>query len=301
MAREIQPEREGQDAIVEIGSDRLTARVNPLGAELCSLRDAAGEEFLWQAGEAWPRHAPILFPIIGRLNDDVLRLGEQRYPIGQHGFARDQRFDLTEHSATGCRFLLRDNPATHRAYPFAFRLEVSYAVQEASLAIGYTVTNPAEAPLPFSIGAHPAFRWPLPGAGQKAAHTLEFEQAEAGPVYRPGSVGLLDPTPQPMPVNGRVLSLRDAVFEGGALVMLAPASRHVRFSAPGVPGLEVAWQGFEQLGIWMKPGAEFLCIEPWAGHTDFAGRPTEFHHKPAIQVLEPGESRSFGHRISLLG
>jgi galactose mutarotase-like enzyme len=301
MAREIQPAREGQDGTVEIGTGALIARVKPLGAELCSLRDAAGQEFLWQAGEAWPRHAPILFPIIGRLNDDLLRLGEARHPIGQHGFARDQVFELVACDAAACRFLLRDNPATHAAYPFPFRVEVAYAAHESSLAIGYTVTNPGAAPLPFSIGAHPAFRWPLPGARGKAAHRLEFEQAETGPVHRPNSLGLLDPTPQPFPAQGRTLPLDDALFEGGALVLLAPASRHLRFSAPGAPGIEVAWQGFGQLGIWMKPGAEFLCIEPWAGHTDFAGQPTDFFRKPAIQVLEPGESRSFHHRISLLG
>jgi galactose mutarotase-like enzyme len=301
MAREIQQAREGQDGTVEIASGRLAARVKPVGAELCSLRNAAGDEFLWQAEEAWPRHAPILFPIVGRLNEDTLRLGDRRYPIGQHGFARDQRFDLMEHSATGCRFLLRDNPGTHAAYPFPFRLEVAYAVHEASLAIGYTVTNPGEAPLPFSIGAHPAFRWPLPGAGSKASHRLDFEQVEAGPVYRPGSLGLLDPAPQPFPAQGRTLPLNEALFAGGALVMLAPASRHVRFGAPGAPGLEVAWQGFGQLGIWMKPGAAFLCIEPWAGHADFAGPPTDFLRKPAVQLLEPGESRSVHHRISLLG
>ncbi|PWS38992.1 aldose epimerase [Falsiroseomonas bella] len=301
MAREIQAAREGQDGIVEIGIGALIARVKPLGAELCSLRDAAGREFLWQAGEAWPRHAPILFPIVGRLHDDVLRLGEARHPIGQHGFARDLPFELVECDPAACRFRLRDNPATHAAYPFPFRLEVSYAVHEASLAIGYTVINPGEAPLPFCVGAHPAFCWPLPGAGPKTAHRLEFEQEESGPVYRPGSLGLLDPTPQPFPAHGRTLPLDDALFETGALVLLAPASRHVRFTAPGAPGLEVAWQGFEQLGIWMKPGAEFLCIEPWAGHADFTGQPTDFRRKPAVQVLEPGASASFQHRISLLG
>src|SRR5690242_4447238 len=115
---------------VEIGSDALRARVRADGAELCSLRDAAGHEFLWQAGPAWPRHAPNLFPIVGRLKGDVLRHGGAEYHVGQHGFARDRRFDWLAHDARSCRLVLSDDAATRAIYPFAFRLEIGYAAED---------------------------------------------------------------------------------------------------------------------------------------------------------------------------
>jgi len=296
MTPENQPDEPGQ---VTIASARLTARIKPLGAELCSLRDAAGREFLWQGGEAWPRQAPILFPIVGRLKDDTLRLDGARYPMGGHGFARDLPFALVDRSDAACRFQARDSQATRAVYPFPFQLDAAYAAHGATLDIVFTVTNTSDAPLPFSIGAHPGFAWPLPGAGAKDTHTLTFEKPEPGTVHRPADQGLLS-AGGPFPAEGRTLRLSDALFERGALVLLPAASKSVRFSAPGAPGLEVAWDGFAELGVWMKPGAPFLCIEPWAGHADLAGTETDFRAKPGIRTLAPGESRSFRHGVTLL-
>ena len=163
---------------VSIGSRDLTVAVKTVGAELCSIRDSAGREYLWQAGPAWPRHAPILFPVVGRLHGDALAFGEARYPMGQHGFARDLRFDLLEDRAASCRFALSDSAATWDAYPFRFRLEVAVVVRGRTVTLRTAVDNPGETAMPFSVGAHPAFAWPLPGAGSRPAHRLEFEQDE---------------------------------------------------------------------------------------------------------------------------
>ncbi|MGG5810747.1 aldose 1-epimerase family protein [Falsiroseomonas sp. CW058] len=284
---------------VTLSARGVTAQVKALGAELCSLKDAGGREFLWQAGQAWPRHAPILFPVVGRLHDDALDFGGQHYPMGQHGFARDLPFRLVEQRADSARFLLADSEATWGAYPFPFRLEVAYALRRNTVSIGWRIDNPGETLLPCSIGAHPAFRWPLPGAGSKPAHRIEFEQDETRPVYRPGADGLLDPTPRELPLNGRNLGLREELFAEGALVLLDPASRHLRYCAPGAPAVELAWQGMGQLGLWMKPGGDFLCIEPWAGHADIQGYRVEAWHKPGMLMIGPGESRHFAHRITL--
>ncbi|MGK7861116.1 aldose 1-epimerase family protein [Falsiroseomonas sp. E2-1-a4] len=284
---------------VTLSSGQVTVVVKSQGAELASLRDATGQEFLWQAGPEWPRHAPVLFPIVGRVRDDTLRVGHELYPMGQHGFARDSRFELLEQGAESCRFLLVDSAATHAAYPFAFRLEVAYALHGASLTVTHTAHNPGEGTLPFSIGAHPAFRWPLPGAGAKNAHRIEFEQEESGPAWRLDENGLIDATPQPFPVHGRNLGLREDLFRPSAIILLNPASRRLRYAAPGTKGLEVTWQGFSHLGLWMKPGAEFLCIEPWAGYADPAQFWGDIWAKPGMEMLGAGESRRFMWRVSL--
>jgi galactose mutarotase-like enzyme len=284
---------------VTLKGKQLSARVKTLGAELCSLTDTGSQEFIWQAAQAWPRHAPILFPVVGRLHGDALDFGGQRYPMGQHGFARDLPFQLLERHAAACRFLLTDGEATWGAFPFPFRLEVTYALRGASLLVEYAVANPGETPLPCSIGAHPAFRWPLPGASTKPAHRLDFEQDEPGPVYRPRPDGLLDPTPRELPLNNRSLGLREELFRDGAIVLLNPASRRLRFTAPGAPTVELAWQGFAQLGIWTKPGADFLCLEPWAGHADIAGHPADAWNRPGAMTIEPGGMRRFAQRITI--
>ena len=286
--------------MIQIGSDKLSVLVKKRGAELASLQDAAGREFLWQAGPEWPRHSPLLFPIIGRLRQDTAWIGDTPYPMDQHGFARDHDFTAMELEAASCRLLLTENEATLARYPFAFRLEVIHAVHGTSYTNTTIVTNTGEGVLPCSVGAHPAFRWPLPEGGTKPAHRLDFEQDEPEPCYRPRKEdGLLDPTPGLLPLSGRSLGLREELFEEGALVLLNTASRRVTYASAGGPVLEMAWQGYEQLGIWMKPGADFLCIEPWAGYADVAGQETDFWNKPGIMLLGPGESRRFTWRVTL--
>lgn len=282
-----------------LANGRLTATVAAHGAELTSLRDATGQELLWQAGPAWPRHAPVLFPIVGRLKDDTLRHAGRAYRLGQHGFARDRRFDWLRQGATDCRLALTDDAETLAAYPFPFRFEVAYALDGPTLTVAFTIANPGPGMLPASCGAHPAFRWPLPGAPDKAGHRLEFEQAETAPVRRSDPNGLLAAERQALPVDGRVLSLHEDLFRDGALVLERPASGHVRFSAPGAPTIEVAWQGFRELGLWTKPGADFLCIEPWHGTADPVGFDGGFLDKPGLMLIPSGESRVLTHRITV--
>ena len=112
-----------------------TAVINAHGAELTSLRDAEGTEYIWQAGPAWPRHAPVLFPIVGRLAGDQLRHGDRAYRLTQHGFARDRAFAFLDRAADSCRLVLIDDSETRALYPFAFRFELSYALAGGELAI----------------------------------------------------------------------------------------------------------------------------------------------------------------------
>src|SRR6201991_1996315 len=157
-----------------IRSNGISATVKAAGAELCSLKNAQELELLWQAGTEWPRHAPLLFPIVGRLKNDELRHGGKVFPMTQHGFARDLRFDWLDRGAGSCKLVLADNAEPRSRYPFAFRLTVSYALSETSLDVSIQVTNTGEEILPASIGLHPAFNWPLLDELSKEAYRLSF-------------------------------------------------------------------------------------------------------------------------------
>ena len=274
----------------------LSATVKADGAELCSLRDVEDEELLWQAEPIWPRHAPVLFPIVGRLKGDVLRHRGQHYPMTQHGFARDRRFAWLQRTPTTCRLALHDDGETRAHYPFAFRFEVAYALADDALEITYTVGNTGRETLPASAGAHPAFAWPLAEGVEKDAHRLEFEAPEPEPIRRLHD-GLLTPEPRPSPIEGRTLRLDPSLFAADAVILPRPESRSLRYAAPGAPTIELSWEGFGQLGIWSKQGGDFLCIEPWHGFAspeDFDG---EFAEKPGIMLIPPGDKRVMLHRI----
>jgi galactose mutarotase-like enzyme len=276
----------------------LSAAIKADGAELFSLRDATGQEMLWQAAPVWPRHAPVLFPIVGRLRDDRLRHQGRLYPLPQHGFARDRRFAWLNRGATACRLVLHEDAATRAAFPFAFRLEIAFALDDDALETTFTVANPGREVLPASLGAHPAFIWPLVEGLAKDAHELQFAEPEPAPVRRLDG-GLLKPEPQPTPIAGRTLALDPALFAADAVILPEPASRSVRYTAAGASAIEVSWEGFEQLGLWSREGGDFLCIEPWHGMaspTDFDG---EFRDKPGLMLIAPGERRTLSMRIRL--
>src|SRR3954470_8044082 len=154
--------------LVTITDAALTARVNPLGAELWSLTDADGREYMTDADPAfWTGHAPLLFPIVGALNRGRYRIDGIEHALPKHGFARTSRFELAEHADGGARFRLVESEATLAAYPFRFELEMAFALSGATLSMVATVGNPGGVPLPFSFGFHPAFAWPLPGGAAK--------------------------------------------------------------------------------------------------------------------------------------
>ena len=215
------------DDCVAIGSDTLSARINPHGAELWSLIDTQGRQYMTDADPAfWSGHAPILFPVVGSLAGDRLLVDGVAYPLARHGFARRSGFDVVEHAADQVHFRLVDSPATRAVYPFAFALDLQFRLEGWRLDITASVTNPGAVPLPFSFGYHPAFAWPLPGGADKAAHLLTFAEPEPGAVRRvaPGT-GLLMPDLEDSPVVGRDLALDAALFRADALIWTVMACR----------------------------------------------------------------------------
>jgi galactose mutarotase-like enzyme len=286
-----------------IASDRLSAVITRRGAELVSLKDFGGDELLWQAGPEWPRHAPLLFPVVGKLTDDALRHDGKTCRVTQHGFARDLDFEWVERSEARAVLALVDDEATRELYPFAFRLEMDFSVDGSTLSVISRVSNPSADILPFSIGAHPGFRWPLLDGVPKERHILEFETAETGK-RRAVEGGLLGPE-APLPFDGKRLALDPKLFVSDALVMPDVASKSVRYSALSDDGrplrsMTVSWRGYEDLGVWSAPkGGPFLCIEPWRGMASFVGWDGPFMEKPGVVKLAPGETMDFEWRVEI--
>jgi galactose mutarotase-like enzyme len=278
----------------------LAATIDPHGAELVSLRDAEGRELMTDADPAfWTGHAPLLFPVVGKPAGETIRVDGRAYPMKQHGFARRRDFALVAEAADRVTFRLVDDAETRAAYPFAFRLDVTYALAGATLTIAVTIANPADTPLPASFGFHPAFAWPLPYGAPRAAHRIVFAADEPEPLRRLAADGTVAPDPRPSPLDGRTLALDDALFEEDALVWDAIRSRSVRYGAPGTPQLDIAFDA-PMLGVWTKPGARFVCIEPWHGLADPEGYAGAFADKPGVFTVAPGGEKRIVMTVSLL-
>jgi len=285
---------------IRIESDALAAAINPFGAELSSLRDAQGRELMTDADPAfWTGRAPLLFPIVGRLADDRYRLDGKTYALPSHGFARRQAFVPIAQTPGRAVFRLADNAETRAAYPFAFTLDAAFALAGATLAIDITVTNTGDRDMPASFGFHPAFAWPLPFGRPRAAHRLVFEKPEPAPLAAIVPGGWIGPDPSPSPLDGRTLQLSDALFARDALIWDAVESESLRYDGGEGPGLDIGFAGMPKLGIWTKPGAQFVCVEPWHGIADPVGFAGEIWDKPGILRFTPGEARTFSMQVTL--
>ncbi len=290
---------------IRIASDTLSAEINPFGAELSSLRDAAGRELMTDADPAfWTGRAPLLFPIVGALNGGAYRVNGREYRLPKHGFARTLPFELVVRDADRAVFRLVDGPETRPAFPFAFTLDIAFQVtggDQPSLAVTATVTNRGQEDMPASFGFHPAFAWPLPYGGERADHAIAFAQGDADmPIRRIGADGLIAPDPRPSPLAGDppTLTLRDDLFEDDALIWPEIGSRSLRYG-DGAHSLAVDFPDMPMLGIWTKPGARYVCIEPWHGIADPEGFTGDIWEKPGILRFAPGQSRSFAMGVTL--
>jgi len=286
--------------LIDIASAGLSAQIDPLGAQLHALRDADGRDLQWAGNPAvWSGRAPILFPIVGMLVDGRYRLQGKTYHLGKHGFARHKWFEVIETEASAAVFRLRADDETRLSYPFEFELDIRFKIEGAALALEATIRNLGDLPMPASFGFHPAFQWPLPYGAARSEHRIQFAQEETAPIRRMDSRGLLQRQSQPTPVVGDTLVLRDELFAADALMFDRLDSQTLRYGPAVGRALRVGFPATPYLGLWTKPGADFIAIEPWHGINDTEGFDGDLWDKPGIFAVEPGESRVLTASVTL--
>ena len=259
------------NAMSVLSNGVLELSVAPRGAEMQSLRSAAGDDYLWNGdGAFWTGRAPVLFPIVGRSPGDIVATGSHSAPMGQHGFARRSTFALVEETATSCHHVLTATDDTRAVYPFDFALHVFHRIDGSTVHCDARVENAGDAPMPFGLGFHPAFRWPLPGAGT-APHFVTLAGG-GNPNRRALDDGLLDPATIPGP------------FTHG------PSNG---------PDLEFSFRNLPDFALWKPHGAPFLCIEPWHGTASCVGDGPQIADRPNAITLEPGGTADFGYSVTI--
>lgn len=280
-----------------IANKFLTICVENQGAELCSMKGADGFEYLWRADPAvWGRHAPVLFPVVGTLRDNRYELNGKTYELKSHGFARNMDFALIEQSETSLVYQLLPTAETRECYPFEFELTITYRLNENCLSIEYAVRNTGSDVMPFSIGAHPGFALP----GEIEDYFLEFEKPETLTARLLGSKGLISEKTVPVLENTNLLPLSKTLFDRNALIFMDAKSEKITLGSKNSSRrLTVEFAGFPQLGIWSRPGAPFVCIEPWYGYADPETPYGDIINKPGIVKLRAGSTFTCTHRISV--
>lgn len=259
----------------------------------------AGVDLLWPGDPAvWPGVAPILFPVVGWTRAGQVRIGSAHYPLRLHGFAAEAEFAVAEVGEDRARLVLQDGPQTRAVYPFGFRLEIEYRLSPNAMEAALAVTNTGDAAMPYAVGLHPGFRWPL--AGSTAPHTIVFEAPERPhvPVIAPG--GLFSAKQRPVPLEHATLRLTPGLFAHEALCFLNLASRKLLYDNGAGQGLLVTMQDFPHVALWARPPAPFVAIEAWTGHGDPENFDGDLFEKPSMIVLAPGARRRHAVRYEFV-
>jgi galactose mutarotase-like enzyme len=273
---------------IHLSAQGSTAQIAIRGAEPVSWQ-VGGRELLWSGDpEHWDFHAPILFPRVGASSGAVVRVGDEYFPMPQHGFARRSTFTAIEQDEASARLRLCDSDETRAHYPFRFELDVLYRLEPDSLTLALEVTNTDSRDLPYAIGFHPAFPWPLTGK-VKAGHRVVFEAEESDRVPEVAAGGLLARRSRQVPLNSRELPLSPELFTE-ALVFLDAKSRAMRFEAPDNAAIVMETAGFPHLAVWSRPSAPFLSLECWSGHADWEDASGQLGELASMTNLRPRQT-----------
>lgn len=284
-----------------IENDLLRISAKDQGAELTSIfKKSTATEYLWQADPVfWGRHAPVLFPIVGRLKEDQYHIGQKAYSMKQHGLARNLEFSMINNDSYSINFELKGTPKTLKKYPFPFLLNIQYTLKESDLIVYYKVTNPVKTPLYFSIGGHPAFNCPIHKGAKRSDYQLVFDEKETAATQRLTN-GIRNNKTKPILKKEQVLKISKTLFDEDALVFDNLKSERVSLQKGKKKVLTFDFKGFPYLGIWSKnQKSSFVCIEPWYGIADKKKHNQQLSEKEGIIKLNGNESFDCYYTITI--
>ena len=276
----------------------LKIQSKKLGAELTSIQHN-GKEMLFQGAQVldsngniyWKRQAPILFPIVGQLKNSQTQIEGEIYEMSQHGFARDMEFEPITKLDNFHSYVLKSNKNTLTRYPFEFELYTTYRLDENKLTTIYKVINTGKTNMPFCVGGHPAFKIDYE-ALKNGDYYLEFEEDEDRIHFLYLVDGLIGTDYAPNIIQDkRKIMLNKDMFNNDAIIMKGMTSSRVSLmrKSTGRRVLRMDFSDFPYLGLWSKPGAPFICLEPWHGMSDNIKSSGIFTEKTSIILLRPHE------------
>lgn len=288
--------------MITLKNQYLTVLVNEFGAELTSVKAEDGSEYVWQADPTyWKRHAPVLFPIVGRLKDNQYSYQGNTYEMTQHGFARDNQFQIEDHQETSVTLLLTENAETLTKYPFKFQLRVRFELKDHELGVRFSVKNSSDKSMLFSLGAHPGFNVPFAGEGGfndyfiRVAPKKAYQRIPLKPPYSdPNDLQELDFT--------KPLALNHDLFDSDALVLDLKGQQTTLMLANthNDHGIALSLKDAPYVGVWSPypKQAPFICIEPWWGLADTVDADGKLEDKFAINRLSVEQQFDAGYQIS---
>jgi len=290
--------------IYTLSNGTIEIKVKKAGAELCSIKLlSTNKEYMWEGNpQIWGGTSPVLFPIVGKLKDNIYKLDDQKYSIKKHGFfIGNTDVELASSTDESLTFRLRYDEKTLKQYPFKFEYLLTFKLVDNKVLIINEVKNLDEKEMYFSFGAHPAFKCPLDPGENYNDYFLEFDQPETAYTYPILASMLLGKPTDLILDNSRVIELNYHLFDKDALIFKDIKSKSVTLCSK-ISGkrVRVDFEGFPFIGFWAKPNADYICIEPWHGIDDSVDADQNFKTKEGILKLEGNGRFNASYSITIL-
>ncbi len=275
-------------------NENFSLAVKEMGAELSSLKSKkTGVEYIWYGKEEiWYGQSPVLFPIIGRLLDDKYLVDGKEYSMPKHGIARKRPFELLKNDGDSLTFIQKYSDESLKNYPYRYELEVNFQLTQNGLKVTHTVKNLDDKVMYFSLGAHPGFNC-------KIGDYLEFSDDDELFTERIDGESIIIDEKFPVFTDEKKIEITDSIFEEDALILSEFNSKELYLKSNEHD--RVIKFSFDSpfLGIWAKPGAPYVCLEPWWGVNDDYNKKPDFSQKRGIMALNANESRSFSWEVQI--
>lgn len=288
---------------VTIQSQEASVTINEHGAELVSfIGKTSGMEYMWSADQSyWGRHAPVLFPIVGRLKDDTYYVDGQEYKMSQHGFARDLDFEIINSKENAVVLELHSSNETKKMYPFDFILRLSYELNGKSLKVAYEVENPSNESIWFGIGGHPAFKIPLTNKNFYDDYTVKLvPQTTRNLLPLRGSYVDINHLKEER--TSQIMVNRETFKDDAVILDLGEEPTTIELSDDKAEhGVVMRVSDAKYLGVWScyPKNGQFVCLEPWWGIADTVNTDQDFKHKFASNHLEAHQKFNAGYELSI--
>lgn len=267
--------------IYTIKNNNITAKINELGAELISVTDNNGKEFIFQPSLLWPGQAKNLFPNVGLAKDDYSIIRGKRYPMHQHGFAKDMIFNVFDVNDDSVSFYIKSNTATKKYVPYDFRLEISFVIKNNTLKQSFKVINLDKEEIYFGIANHSGFATDTSSYVDFCGNRNIQEICRKGMKYLTGKEKIYSLE------NGKIF-VTPKYFKDGAHILKGFEKKEIILVNPILKtSVKVNFDGFDYITLWSTPDAEtVLCMMPWCALPDADDTDHIFEHKQGNVKLD---------------
>lgn len=286
-----------------IENDRLLLKINRMGSELARIYDKKRKsEVLWDGNpKVWPKHSPLLFPMIGQSYLRHYNHDGKRYPMEPHGFAWTSVFEFTKATDIELHAVLESSEETLKIYPFHFKVEAIHQVIDDTILVSWRITNTGSKTMYFNIGGHPAFN--IPEDYKKSQLLLQFSNQDMLPYiridYKDSGCAFFDKQ-YTLQLGQGIIPISEEFWDKGVYIFEGGRVDRMSILYPDkTPYVTVFCEGFPYAGIWTKPEHPFICLEPWYGRCDNFGYTGELKDKTGVITLVPHETMTTGYSIKI--